>query len=319
MYDIITVGSAGVDVFLKSKSKDIEIEHIHAHDDVCLPIGSKILVSELYTSTGGGGMNSAIAFRRMGFKTGYIGKIGKDLNGEEILRTLKKEKVAFLGKQAEGNSGYSTILTGLQKNRTILTHKGINNELKERDIKWAKSKWVFICTMMGESLKTAYKIAKKAKKQKSKICINPSLYLARQQTKLKPLLDTADVIIFNKEEAQALTKSKAGINTMLKKIQKQVPLVVITDGPQGAYAYDGTRYKITPKKVRIVETTGTGDAFASGFIAGLMKKKNIETCLKYGAANAHGVLSAKGATNVLLNYSKLVKSSRRCYQTLKQY
>src|SRR3972149_5452603 len=129
VYDVITVGSATVDVFLRTSSKDVEIEHIHAHEDVCLPVGAKILIDNLATDTGGGGTNTAVAFSRLGLKTGWVGKIGTDLNAKTVLDEMKRERVDFLGAKGKGMTGYSVILTGLEQNRTILAFKGVNDQL----------------------------------------------------------------------------------------------------------------------------------------------------------------------------------------------
>jgi len=76
---------------------------------------------------------------------------------------------------------------------------------------------------------------------------------------------------------------------------------VITDGKKGAHAYNGINtYKITPGKQKIVETTGAGDAFASGVTAGLIIKKDLEYALKLGQAEAENVIMHIGAKENLL-------------------
>src|SRR3989344_2776592 len=125
-YDIITVGSAVMDVFLDTD--------VHEHGkEICYTIGAKIKVKDLKFSTGGGGTNTAVAFSKFGLKTGYIGKLGKDENAKVILRELENEKVDFLGvKDAKGkeHTGYSVVLDSKEHDRTILTYKGINDKLK---------------------------------------------------------------------------------------------------------------------------------------------------------------------------------------------
>ena len=93
-YDIITVGSNKVDVFAKTDSELIEIKtRTHTEELLAYPVGTKILIEELEFMIGGGGTNTAVAFSRLGFKTGYLGKIGKDENGLKVFKLLKKEKV----------------------------------------------------------------------------------------------------------------------------------------------------------------------------------------------------------------------------------
>ena len=90
------------------------------------------MIKELHFSTGGGATNSAVAFSRLGLKTGSICLVGEDANGTTVLDELKKEEITFLGKTKKGMTGYSVILIGLEKDRSILTYKGINNALKNQ-------------------------------------------------------------------------------------------------------------------------------------------------------------------------------------------
>ena len=312
MFDIITIGSATVDVFIKTKSKQIDFEKIHGHEDICLPIGSKILIDELYTSTGGGGTNSAVSFSKLGLKTGWLGVLGKGYNTKIIKHALKPEKITFLGKEKQGDAGYSVILTGLKKNRTILAYKGVNDELELKDINQykLKTKWLYCSSMMAKSWQTTLKILKSTK---AKVAFNPSTYLAMKGQKfLSPMLKRCSVLILNKEEAQYLINSKANIFSILKKIQKLVPLVVITDGSNGAYAFDGKQaLKLIPYKINIIETTGAGDSFASAFLAAYIKKKPLEICLQWGYAQAASVISEIGAKEKLLTKKELENKIRK--------
>jgi len=312
-YDVISVGGANIDVFITTKSKDVEIENIHAHEDVCMPIGAKILIDTLVTDTGGSGLNTSTAFARLGFKAAVISKLGEDMNADIVLNKLKKEKVDFLGVKTPGHTGYSVILSGLHKNRTILTFKGNNNKLTTKDVPWKKlkTKWFYFGTLLDQSWKTQCEIAKFAKKNNIKLLFNPSLYLAERGMKyLKPILDACTILVLNKEEAQALTGMTGYTKQILEKLQENVPVVVITDGPRGALAYNGMKfYSIVPKDVPIVDTTGAGDSFASAFLAGLLDGQDIPTALKWGAAEANSVIQHYGATNILLNRKEIIKKA----------
>jgi len=314
-YDVISVGGANIDVFITTKSKDVEIANIHAHEDVCMPIGAKILIDTLVTDTGGSGLNTSTAFARLGFKAAVISKLGEDMNADIILNKLKKEKVDFLGVKAQGHTGYSVILSGLHKNRTILTFKGNNNKLTTKDVPWRKlkTKWFYFGTLLDQSWKTQCEIARYAKKNGIKLLFNPSLYLAEKgMNYLKPILDACTILVLNKEEAQALTGMKGYTKQILEKLQEHVPIVVITDGPRGALAYNGIKfYSIVPKDVPIVDTTGAGDSFASAFLAGILAGEDIPGALKWGAAEANSVIQHYGATEILLNRKQIIQQSER--------
>ena len=90
MYDVITVGSATVDAFVDTENKlFIGKKRIH------VPFGSKLLIKDLRFDIGGGGTNCAVAFSRLGLKTGYVGKIGVGTNSQRIVNLLKKEKISL--------------------------------------------------------------------------------------------------------------------------------------------------------------------------------------------------------------------------------
>ena len=94
MFDIITLGSNTVDVFAHTdRSKLINISSSDRTEEfISYPVGGKILITQLLNNFGGNGANTAISFARLGLKTGYLGKIGRDVNGKLIIDNLKKNK-----------------------------------------------------------------------------------------------------------------------------------------------------------------------------------------------------------------------------------
>ena len=318
-YDVITMGSNTVDVFVHTdQSEVIDIRSKHDQEAfISYPVGTKMLITKLMHNIGGNGMNTAVAFSRLGLRTGYLGKIGKDHNGKMIMDSLKKHKISFFGSRGD-EAGFSVILDSIEDDRTILTFKGCNNKLRFREIKKNLStKWFYLSSMLGESLHTMQRIADYACKKNIKIGFNPSASLLENETRAAlKLLRFADVLVLNKEEAEGLV----GENTMQVNIKKLLvygpAIVVITDGSRGALAFkDGFYYKVPVKKsLKIVETTGAGDAFASTVIAGLIMNKPFVFCLKMAISNAESVISHHGAQNLLLSKRKLfdlVKKDRR--------
>ncbi|MBW3023166.1 carbohydrate kinase family protein [Candidatus Woesearchaeota archaeon] len=310
MYDIITVGGATEDVFIKTKNP--EIIKKNKLKEVCYPVGTKILVDEIFFDTGGGGTNSAVAFSRLGIKTGYLGKLGTDPSARNILEQLKKEKVGFIGKRKNGMTGYSVILIGIEKDRTILTYKGAVDDLKKGDVdfnKLKKAKWLYISSMIGESFKTAEKIAEFARKNKIHYTFNPSTYLAKLGIKkLKNFINGCDLLILNREEAGLLAGKNKKTDELLKELQKHAKVVVITEGKKGASAYNGIeKYIVIPRNIKVVETTGAGAAFASGFTAGIVMGESLEDSLRIGQFESESVIVRIGAKNNLLTKSEIVK------------
>lgn len=315
-YDVISVGSATVDAFIHTdRSELIKIMSAKGEEDlIAYPSGSKLLASRLSFEIGGGGTNTAVTFSRMGLKTAYLGKIGKDANSEHILNRLKKEKVKFIGVRSKDQSAFSVILDSIEHDRTILTFRGCVSDLKYSEIKKKdlKTKWFYFSSMMEESFRTLEKLADFALKNKIKVAFNPSSYLARQGFPfLKNILNKTHLLILNREEAGYLVKTN-DVRKQLKLLQEVVPIVIVTDGKNGASATNGDHvYCIKPHKIKVVESTGAGDAFASGFLSGVLLGKGIETSLQYAMANASSVISHIGAKEVILTKAQVQSRIRR--------
>jgi len=303
MFDIITLGSATLDILVKSKGEiRAHTENHHKHIDIAYHLGSKILIEDVEFNSGGGGTNTAVAFSRLGLKTAFLGVLGLDVNGEFVALELRRENVEFLGKAKQGKTGLSIILPG-KNDRTILAFKGVNDLLYWHDIHLPlETKWLYVSSMLGESFSTAEKLIEYAKQYGTKIAFNPSLYLVKQGIpKLKKLINASDILIMNKEEAQALTKERQ-IRRILNKLSELTNgIIVITNGNKEIFAKISNQiYKKRPRKIKVVDATGAGDAFASGFVYGIMKGKGVETALEYGCREAEAVLGVIGAKNNLL-------------------
>ncbi len=305
-FDVICIGSASIDTFIRSSSSDIHIRR----NNVSLPIGGKILVDELAYDVGGSGVNTSVSFSRLGLRSAFLGKLGRDFSAEQLKERLRKEDVKIIDTYPEGKTGQSFILSGLNNDRTILTYKGSNDLLSEKDIRWKKldTRWIYLGTLTKLSWNTEVSIAEYAKKKGVRLMFNPSLYLARKGLKtLTPVLDACSILVLNKEEAQSLA-GKLGSRMLLKRLQRHVPLVVITDGPNGASAYDGRKfYNVAAHKVKVVDPTGAGDAFASGFLSAVIRGYSVQRALDWGLAQSESVLGAYGATNNLLTKNQMVK------------
>lgn len=311
MYDIITIGSSTIDVFADTDSELIKIKTTKGEEDLlAYPTGSKIIIKDLKFTTGGGGTNSAVSFSRLGLKVAYLGKIATDENGHKIIDLLKTDNVDFIGvKEVGGMSGYSIILDSIKRDRTILTYKGCCDNLRFEDInlRKLKTKWFYASSMMGKSFKALEKLAIFARDNDIKFSFNPSSYLAKKGKKfLSKVLANTDVLILNSEEASLLTGKD--ITNSLKDLSKTCDIVVITEGKEGVHAYDGKYiFSVKPHNVKVVESTGAGDAFGSSFIAGLIKKNDIEFALQLGMVNAESVITHHGAKNKLLKWNEAIK------------
>lgn len=291
-FDVVTFGSAVKDVFVNTgeigKKKFI------------YDIGSKVLIKELKFDIGGGGTNTAVAFSRLGFKTGCIAKVGKDNNGKDIVELLRREGVKFLGSFGNGKTGFSVILNSHKKGRAILTYKGEANNIDLNEIRKFKTKWLYYSALLGKSLLSQKSLAKEMVGKGSKLAFNPSSYLIKRE-KILDLINLSFVLIVNLEEAKTI------VSRFLKKreisaIANLCPIVVITNRDKEVLCFhEGKKYSVKPnKKAKVVERTGAGDAFASGFVAGLMCGWDIERCLRFGILESESVIKYFGAKNKLI-------------------
>ncbi len=304
IYDIITFGSAVLDFFLDTKVKEKK-------GLLSLPAGEKIIVNDIGMSTGGGGTNTAVSFCKLGLKTAYVGALGKDFGGDIILRELKKNKIDFLGKIGKGKTGMSIILEG-RKDRTIYSFKGENSELEFKDIKIKelKTRWVYFSSMIGESFETQKKLIDYFYKKKTKIAFNPGKYQSILESKaIREMIKKTDVLVLNKEEAEAIVGGK---NSMEKLRKLGAKIVCVTNGEREIIASDGLyTYSAKPRGGKVVDMTGAGDSFASAFVAALMENKTLEEAIRWGCANAESNIRVVGAKEGLLNREQIIKEVKK--------
>lgn len=318
MYDVITIGSATIDVFAQAESELISIKTSHDEEElIAFPIGSKIIMNKLMFTVGGGGTNTAAALNRLGLKVAWIGKVGDDGNAHTVLEYLKKEKIdTGLIAQGSGNTGYSVILDSLKHDRAILACKGVNNELRAEEVRFErmKSKWIYSSSMMGESYKTLEKVFEFAGKAGIGTMFNPSSYQAKQgRSFLGPILSRTDILVLNREEAELLLdcpgKDVKGLLSSLRELGPNI--AIITDGSEGVHVSDGRyRYSARPPKVKVVDSTGAGDAFGSSFLAGIIRKNDIEFSMRLGIANATSVLQHYSSKDKLLTWDEAMQTMK---------
>ena len=311
MYDVITIGTATQDVFLTSPAFKV----------LNFALGEKIEVDKPIFTTGGGAANAAVTFGRQGFKTNALIKIGFDESGNNILKELKKEKIAPLAiREKDKTTAYSVILLTRAGERTILTYRGASEDLKIKEIPFNRlqSRWVYISP--GRiSYPVIEKLFNYFSKNKTLVAFNPSkYYLDMGIKKLMPLLNRTKVAILNREEGARLT----GVNyrkekEIFKKLDKVIDgIAIMTEGDKGVMVSDGKNiYKAGIFKGKLVDRTGAGDAFGSGFVAGLMRfqkfdKATIKYAIRLASANATSVIEKIGAKEGILTKAEFQKLKR---------
>jgi ribokinase len=311
MEDVITIGSATRDVFLRSRDIiALRSARFQTGMGECIPLGSKIEIDEIRFTVGGSAANAAVTFARRGFRTAVVAKVGRDIRGEEIIRTLAGEGIQTrrIVKDPHRMSPYSVVILTPSGERSILVYRGAAESLKpsEVSLKRLRAKWFYVTHLGGASAALFPKILRHAQAIGAKVAVNPGKTQLRMPiARLKPLLNLIDVFIVNREEGSYLTKVPyERESAIFEKLDLWVRgLVVMTDGPAGVTVSDGrTRWRAgTLKERRRVDRTGAGDAFGSGFVAGLIEREgDIPYAIQLGSANATSKLEHIGAQEGLL-------------------
>ncbi|GBF23354.1 ribokinase [Candidatus Gastranaerophilus sp. (ex Termes propinquus)] len=334
MFDIVTIGSATRDTFIESnKASILSVSAVDRHAEyLCFPYGSKVDLDNFYRDDGGGGLNTAVNFAKLGFKTTTVVKVGSDEVGTAILKDLPEKGVdsSNVVVDKERATGFSIILVSFQGDRTVLAHRGANAHIQEADINLKNikaAKWLYVAPLAGDSNKVLNKIATFAEKNNVKLALNAGTTgILKGEKYFSHILKTAEIFVLNKEEAMLLTKlpvrpdtKKEAFSTMpihpdiatiIKRIKSITSgVVVLTDGKNGCWAYDGTKFYIAPMFPAKVKTTlGAGDAFTSTFV-GAMEKfgDDIEKSLKYASVSAASVVEYYGAQEGFLTFEQIEK------------
>ena len=306
-YDFIVLGSNTVDIKVDIPEKLSQIE-----------IGEKIKVNENFKlSNGGGGINVSIALTKLNANVGYLGKISTEFR-DLLDKTLSKNKIGLIeSKETKRGVAKSILLQTKDKDRVIFTYRGQNDylELEDFDYKKLNSNNFYLTALNGKSMVTQIKLIKlmKKKNKNSMFCYNPSAYLIKDEGRhLDKLIKLIDVLVFNFDEAKELTGDR-DMSSCLRSVYSLGPkLIVITDGANGSYAYDGEKevYQRPKPPKRIVDTTGAGDCFAATFFYFITKKYGVKASLQYASWNASALITKNGTSNGLLTFSELAKTKR---------
>lgn len=304
---IICIGRATQDVFLSGSAITAKRD-VRTKDYVeQFPLGAKIEIDNVHFDTGGGGANAAVTFARSGFQASFVGKIGRDPAGREVLRVLHLEGVS--GGQVVFDkslaTGYSVLLVATNGERTILNYPGASGALTAKDIAFRRleADWLYISSL-GGNIDLLTKILKHANNHGISVALNPGGDEIEQAAKLKALLPLVTVLLANREEYERIFGAGEP-SELLGKAAGMVEYAILTDGPKGSWAAnDGKMYKTGQyKNVKVVDRTGAGDAFGSGFVAAIARGDSIEFALTLASANSTGVVEKIGAKAGILHAS----------------
>lgn len=233
-------------------------------------------------SGGGSAANTIYALAKMGFSTGYIGKVGRDEEGKFLLRELKMVGVDISKIQRNEKSGICIALLNRKGERSILILPHANDKLlySEVDLNYLnRAKIVHMTSFIGNEPFQVQKII--ASQLKTRISFNPGEpHIKRGIEELRPILERTFVLFATGKEIEMLTGKdyKRGTRILL---DYGIKIAICTLGEKGSYLLSGKeKLRIPAEKVKIIDTTGAGDVYAAGFLAGLLKKLPLFECAR---------------------------------------
>ncbi len=324
-YDLVTIGDCVVDTFIELQEAKVTCDADGERCEISMQFGEKIPYKSYKVVAGvGNPANVAVAAARMGLKTGFLTAVGADAGGKDILALYKKEKISneFVHVNAKVPTNQHFVLN-FNAERTILVK---HNEFQYVDpMKLSKkTDWIYFSSLGEHSLPFHAKIASYLKKNPGvRMGFNPNTYQLRfGADKLKDIYARTHVLFVNREEAAVIAKTKSlDIPFLFDKLHKLGPeIVVITDGPKGAYASHGEhRYFMPPypDPKPPISRTGAGDAFSAGFMCALIHGLPVREALKWGPIESMHVVQFFGAQTGLLPKAQLLsilKKAPKSYQ-----
>lgn len=306
-FDVITIGAAVRDVYIHSDAFTIEDRDTNTTPEACFVLGGKIEIGAPHFSSGGGATNAAASFAHLGRKVACIAKIGEDDAGKDIERDLHYHGVYtnLLVRSRTEQTGYSTLLTTANGQRTALVYRGAAATLTAKEVPWDKlrSRWLYVSSLGGD-LRLLKRIFAHAADHDIHVAWNPgSAELKLGNAKLAPLLKHTTILSLNRDEAAYLTHlPPSDLRSIITRLQETTGrYLVITDGKHGTYASDGEHtYLAKPTDVPVVNVTGAGDAFGAAFTVGIITYRDPIMALRLGTLNAEAVIQTVGAKQGIL-------------------
>ena len=301
--DLVGIGDVVVDTFIELIDAWIENDNPEKSRELCMRFGDKIPYKEEVTIYGeGNSINAAHAANRLGLKTGVITNLGSDDLGNQCLIHLNKSGINTKDIKIHKNktTNHNFILR-YKEDRTILIHHNQYNYSLAGNLAKAP-KWLYLSSLAKNSLEYHTQILNFLERNpETKLAFQPGTFqIQLGAEKLGELYKRTEVFFCNKEEAQKiLNTSETNISKLLEMMRTLGPkIVVITDGPAGAYVFDGIKKlygQMYPDIAPPLDRTGAGDAFSSTFTSALILGKDIETALRWAPINSMSVVQYIGA------------------------
>ncbi|MFA6353454.1 MAG: carbohydrate kinase family protein [Candidatus Paceibacterota bacterium] len=307
--DFLAIGDIVIDAFIKLKDAEELVNH--GTLELCVRFGDKVPYESVTVIPAvGNSPNAVVSSARLGLRSAIITHIGDDKHGKDCLESLNKDKVItdYVVTEKDKITNYHYVLWYNVDRTILIKHTKFNYEFP----KLKEANWVYLSSMAENSLEYHDEISKYLQSYpNTKLAFQPGTFQIKFGTEaLKNIYQKTEIFFCNVEEAEIILKIKSkdiltlskGINTLGPKI------VVISDGPKGAYLYLNNELwhiPIYPDIAPPLDRTGAGDAFSSTFVAALALGKTPLEAFTWGPINSMSVVQEVGAQKGLLSKEKI--------------
>lgn len=314
--DILSVGDVVTDAFIKLLDNQA-----HAYEDdkgkwLTIPFATKLPFDHVEVAQAvGNASNAAVAFARLGLKAGFMTNVGGDQEGRDIIAALHHNKVdtRFVRINPSHKSNYHYVLWYKDERTILIKHE-------EYDYHWPHlrpseiPRWIYFSSISEKAIDYHDEVADWLDQNPGvRMAFQPGTYQMKAGTKrLKRIYERTEILILNREEAALVSGGSVNdLPDLFQRLHAIGPkVVIITDGPDGAYASDGQQacsMPLYPDPAPPLERTGAGDAFASTLVAALVKGLSLEEALKWAPINSMSVVQHVGAQEGLLTEKQLLE------------
>lgn len=304
MFDIISIGAATVDIFVKSDQFKV------SDNLLSLEYSSKNEISSSLISSGGGATNSSVALSRLGLKAGCVSLLGDDPLSLYVFKDLKENNVTtdLLIHLNDERTDFSVILVAPDGGRSILTNRG-SSRIENSHIVWDKllnTSWFYISSLEG-NLELLELLIGFATEHQIKIALNPGNRELSELARLIPLLSRVDFLLLNKIESETLVDIDVNQKGYWEKLLSYgSKITAITNGREGAYILTQEEKLFSPIiNTKPIDETGAGDSFGSTFIGAQILHLSLNDSLFWAIKNSASVVSCLGSKPGLLTISEI--------------
>ncbi len=310
--DFIAIGDTTVDEFIKLEEAQINCDISSEKCTISMRWGDKIPYefSQLVPAVGNAA-NAAVAAARLGLSSGFVSNVGKDHFGEKVLATFAQEGVdtRYITVNENIPTNHHYVLMYNAERTILIRHEAYSYAIPEGFI---PPKWIYLSSAGKRSEAFHGDLAAWLNAHpETRLAFQPGTFqMEMGKEKLAPLYAVTELVACNKEEAERiLGLGETGIKELLANMRSLGPkIVLITDGPNGSYVYDGKemlKIPMYPDPTPPIDRTGAGDASTSTFVVALALGKSIREALLWGPVNSMSVVQEIGAQKGLLTRTAL--------------